>query len=126
MLFVTGTTLNVPSLMGAIMAMGVATANTVLLITFADAQRNAGRSAVDAATDAGYARLRPVCGLCTSTTGVSPDTVTVSARAPTFRSAFTVATNVEVSSMPSRLNVAKPGSANVTEYAPGRRSTMRY
>jgi multidrug efflux pump subunit AcrB len=61
MLFVTGTTLNVPSLMGAIMAMGVATANSVLLITFAEGQRRAGRSAIEAATDAGYARLRPVC-----------------------------------------------------------------
>jgi multidrug efflux pump subunit AcrB len=61
MLFVTGTTLNVPSLMGAIMAMGVATANSVLLITFAEGQRRAGRSAVEAAVDAGFARLRPVC-----------------------------------------------------------------
>jgi multidrug efflux pump subunit AcrB len=61
MLFVTGTTLNVPSLMGAIMAMGVATANSVLLITFAEGQRRAGRSAIQAATDAGFARLRPVC-----------------------------------------------------------------
>ena len=61
MLFVTGTTLNVPSLMGAIMAMGVATSNSVLLVTFAEAQRRAGRSSIDAAIDAGYARLRPVC-----------------------------------------------------------------
>ena len=61
MLFVTRTTLNVPSLMGSIMAMGVATANSVLLITFAESQRRAGRSADDAASDAGYTRLRPVC-----------------------------------------------------------------
>ena len=61
MLFVTGTTLNVPSLMGAIMAMGVATANSVLLITFAEGQRRAGRTAIEAAIDAGYTRLRPVC-----------------------------------------------------------------
>jgi multidrug efflux pump subunit AcrB len=61
MLFVTHTTFTVPSLMGAIMSMGVATANSVLLITFADDQRRAGRSAADAAIDAGYARLRPVC-----------------------------------------------------------------
>jgi multidrug efflux pump subunit AcrB len=47
--------------MGAIMAMGVATANSVLLITFAEGQRRAGRSAIQAATDAGFARLRPVC-----------------------------------------------------------------
>jgi CzcA family heavy metal efflux pump len=61
MLFITHTTFTVPSLMGAIMAMGVATANSVLLITFADDQRQAGRSAAEAAVDAGYARLRPVC-----------------------------------------------------------------
>src|SRR5581483_209639 len=61
MLYVTHTTFNVPSLMGAIMSMGVATANSVLLITFADDQRQAGRSAAQAAVDAGYARLRPVC-----------------------------------------------------------------
>jgi multidrug efflux pump subunit AcrB len=61
MLFVTGTTLNIPSLMGALMAMGVATANSVLLITFAEGQRRAGRTAIEAATDAGYTRLRPVC-----------------------------------------------------------------
>jgi multidrug efflux pump subunit AcrB len=61
MLFVTGTTLNVPSLMGSIMAMGVATSNSVLLITFAEGQRRAGRNATDAAIDAGYTRLRPVC-----------------------------------------------------------------
>jgi multidrug efflux pump subunit AcrB len=61
MLYVTHTTFTVPSLMGAIMAMGVATANSVLLITFADDQRSAGRNATEAAVDAGFARLRPVC-----------------------------------------------------------------
>ncbi|MEP6731321.1 MAG: efflux RND transporter permease subunit, partial [bacterium] len=61
MLFTTHTTFTVPSLMGAIMAMGVATANSVLLITFADDQRRAGRTAAQAAVDAGFARLRPVC-----------------------------------------------------------------
>jgi multidrug efflux pump subunit AcrB len=61
MLYVTHTTFTVPSLMGAIMAMGVATANSVLLITFADDQRTAGRNATEAAVDAGFARLRPVC-----------------------------------------------------------------
>ena len=45
MLFATGTTLSVPSLMGAIMAVGVASANSILLVTFAREQRQAGRSA---------------------------------------------------------------------------------
>ncbi|GJG89498.1 RND transporter [Gemmatimonadetes bacterium T265] len=61
MLYLTHTTLTVPALMGAIMSMGVATANSVLLITFADDQRQAGRTAAEAAVDAGFARLRPVC-----------------------------------------------------------------
>lgn len=60
MLFVTGTTLSVPSLMGAIMAIGVASANSILLVTFAREQRQAGASAFEAALAAGKTRLRPV------------------------------------------------------------------
>jgi multidrug efflux pump subunit AcrB len=59
-LFVTQTTLSVPSLMGAIMAMGVATANSVLVVTFANEQRREGRSPAQAAHDAGVTRFRPV------------------------------------------------------------------
>jgi multidrug efflux pump subunit AcrB len=60
MLYVTGTTLNVPSLMGAIMAVGVASANSILLVTFAREQQVAGRSAAEAAIAAGHTRIRPV------------------------------------------------------------------
>jgi multidrug efflux pump subunit AcrB len=61
MLFATQTTLNVPSLMGAIMAIGVATANSILLVTFANDERvEHGRNAHDAALAAGFTRLRPV------------------------------------------------------------------
>jgi multidrug efflux pump subunit AcrB len=60
MLFITGTTLNVPSLMGAIMAIGVASANSILLVTFAREQQLAGMRAVDAALLAGRTRIRPV------------------------------------------------------------------
>jgi multidrug efflux pump subunit AcrB len=60
MLFITGTTLNVPSLMGAIMATGVASANSILLVTFAREQQLKGRSAFRAALDAGHTRIRPV------------------------------------------------------------------
>jgi multidrug efflux pump subunit AcrB len=60
MLFVTGTTLNVPSLMGAIMAVGVASANSILLVTFAREQQLAGHSSVEAALSAGHTRIRPV------------------------------------------------------------------
>jgi multidrug efflux pump subunit AcrB len=60
MLFITGTTLNVPSLMGAIMAVGVASANSILLVTFAREQQLAGHSAIEAAISAGHTRIRPV------------------------------------------------------------------
>src|SRR3984885_2071190 len=60
MLFITGTTLSVPSLMGAIMAVGVASANSILLVTFALEQQRKGRSAFRAALDAGRTRIRPV------------------------------------------------------------------
>ena len=60
MLYITGTTLSVPSLMGAIMAVGVASANSILLVTFAREQQLAGRSAFDAAISAGHTRIRPV------------------------------------------------------------------
>ena len=53
MLYITGTTLNVPSLMGAIMAIGVASANSILLVTFAREQQQAGMSAFEAAIMAG-------------------------------------------------------------------------
>jgi multidrug efflux pump subunit AcrB len=60
MLFITGTTLSVPSLMGAIMAVGTASANSILLVTFAREQQLAGRTAFRAALDAGATRVRPV------------------------------------------------------------------
>jgi multidrug efflux pump subunit AcrB len=60
MLFLTNTPLSVPALMGAIMSIGVATANSILVVNFANEQRHAGRSSFDAAVDAGRGRLRPV------------------------------------------------------------------
>ncbi|QKG56944.1 efflux RND transporter permease subunit [Hymenobacter sp. BRD128] len=62
MLFVTQTTLSVPALMGAIMCIGVATANSILLVTFANERREEepDLSPRDAALDAGFTRLRPV------------------------------------------------------------------
>ena len=60
-LFATGTTISVPALMGAIMAVGVATANSILMVTFAnDQRRELGMNAQDAALSAGLTRLRPV------------------------------------------------------------------
>jgi len=60
MLFLSNTTFSVPSLMGAIMCIGVATSNSILLVTFANDERIAGKSAMEAALSAGYTRLRPV------------------------------------------------------------------
>jgi multidrug efflux pump subunit AcrB len=60
MLFLTRTTVSVPALTGAIMCMGVATANSVLVISFAREQMAEGKNAVAAATVAGFTRLRPV------------------------------------------------------------------
>ncbi len=60
MLFLTRTTLSVPSLMGAIMGVGVATANSILLVTFANDQRREGKDARAAAVEAGHTRIRPV------------------------------------------------------------------
>ncbi len=59
-LFITQTTLSVPALMGAIMCVGVATSNSILLITFANDRRKEGADAHTAALDAGSTRLRPV------------------------------------------------------------------
>ncbi|MSV34680.1 MAG: efflux RND transporter permease subunit [Bryobacterales bacterium] len=59
-LFVTGTTLSVPSLMGSIMCIGVATANSILLVTFANDERTVVATACEAMLAAGYARIRPV------------------------------------------------------------------
>jgi multidrug efflux pump subunit AcrB len=60
MLFLTHTTFSVPSLMGAIMTIGVATANSILLVVFANDERLAGKDRREAALNAGHTRLRPV------------------------------------------------------------------
>jgi CzcA family heavy metal efflux pump len=59
-LLLTHTTMNVPSLTGAVMCMGVATSNSILVISFARERMAAGLSAWDAALEAGYTRIRPV------------------------------------------------------------------
>jgi len=60
MLLLTHTTLNVPSLTGAIMSVGVATANSILMVSFAREQLDEGKNAHDAALEAGFVRVRPV------------------------------------------------------------------
>jgi CzcA family heavy metal efflux pump len=60
LLFVTATTLSVPALTGSIMCMGVATANSILVVSFAKEQMEEGRDAIAAALQAGFTRFRPV------------------------------------------------------------------
>jgi multidrug efflux pump subunit AcrB len=60
MLFMTGTTLSVPALTGAIMCMGIATANSVLLVSFAREGMENGLDSTAAALEAGFTRFRPV------------------------------------------------------------------
>jgi len=60
MLFITHTTISVPALIGAIMCLGVATANSILIVSFARERMDAGLSALAAALEAGFVRFRPV------------------------------------------------------------------
>jgi CzcA family heavy metal efflux pump len=60
MLLITHTTLSVPSLTGAIMSVGVATSNSILMVSFAREQMAEGKNARDAALEAGFVRIRPV------------------------------------------------------------------
>jgi multidrug efflux pump subunit AcrB len=60
LLFLTHTTFSVPALTGAIMCMGVATANSILVVSFAKDELGRGEAAVDAAIEAGFSRFRPV------------------------------------------------------------------
>jgi multidrug efflux pump subunit AcrB len=59
-LFITHTTLSVPALMGAIMCMGVATSNSILVVSFATEKLLEGKDSISAALEAGYTRFRPV------------------------------------------------------------------
>ncbi len=60
MLFLTGTHLSVPALMGALMCIGLTTANSILVVTFANQRMDAGDTAAVAAVTAGFTRIRPV------------------------------------------------------------------
>jgi multidrug efflux pump subunit AcrB len=60
MLYLTMTTVSVPALLGSLMCVGVATANSILLVNFANAERAHGKSSIEAALGAGITRLRPV------------------------------------------------------------------
>jgi multidrug efflux pump subunit AcrB len=61
MLYLTQTTFSVPSLMGGLMTIGVATANSILVVTFCNDLRSSGKNPIESALEAGVTRLRPVC-----------------------------------------------------------------
>jgi multidrug efflux pump subunit AcrB len=79
MLLITGTTLNIQSFMGAIMAIGIAVANSILLITFAERARHDGRPVLDAAREGAGSRLRAIlmtaaamiCGMVPMAMGIT-------------------------------------------------------
>jgi len=60
-LFVTQTTFSIPALMGTLMTIGVASANSILMITFCNEQMREGKDSIAAASNAGFQRFRPVC-----------------------------------------------------------------
>jgi multidrug efflux pump subunit AcrB len=73
MLWVTSTTLNIQSFIGAIMAIGVAMANAILLITFAETARHRDRDAAAAAHEGAVSRLRPILMTsCAMLAGMAP------------------------------------------------------
>jgi multidrug efflux pump subunit AcrB len=84
MLLVTGTTLNVQSFMGAIMAIGISVANAILLVTFAENARRGGASVLDAAIEGGRGRLRAILMTATAMiAGVIPLALGTGERAQT-------------------------------------------
>jgi multidrug efflux pump subunit AcrB len=116
MLFATGTTLSVPALTGAIMCMGVATANSILVISFAREQMAAGLDAAAAAFEAGRARFRPVLMTALAMViGMLPMAIEPGQNAPLGRAVIgglifaTCATLVLVPAIFSLVHGRKPG-----------------
>jgi multidrug efflux pump subunit AcrB len=86
MLFLTGTTLSVPALTGAIMCMGVATANSILVISFARERMATGMPALQAAMEAGATRFRPVLMTALAMViGMAPTALSAEQNAPLGR-----------------------------------------
>ncbi len=129
MLFLTGTTLSVPALTGAIMCMGVATANSILVISFARERMQTGMTAVQAAMEAGATRFRPVLMTALAMIiGMGPTALSAEQNAPLGRAVIggllfaTAATLFVVPTMFSlvhrRENVADTRPGRVPEAVP--------
>ena len=123
MLFITRTTLSVPALTGAIMCMGVATANSILVVSFARERLAEGADAVTAAIDAGFTRFRPVLMTALAMIiGMAPMALSAELNAPLGRAVIgglvcsTVATLLFVPAVFRLVHERKPSRA--TEPAP--------
>jgi multidrug efflux pump subunit AcrB len=119
MLFGTGTTLSVPALTGAIMCMGVATANSILVISFARERMEAGANALTAAFEAGGSRFRPVLMTALAMViGMLPMAIEPGQNAPLGRAVIgglifaTCATLFLVPTVFSLVHGRKPNAAN--------------
>ena len=85
-LFVTQTTLSVPALMGTIMTIGVASANSILVVTFCNENLREGKNALESASTAGFQRFRPVCmTACAMILGMIPMSMSAGINAPIGR-----------------------------------------
>jgi multidrug efflux pump subunit AcrB len=122
MLFATGTTLSVPALTGAIMCMGVATANSILVISFARERLTAGADAVTAAIEAGSTRFRPVLMTALAMIiGMAPMAIEPSQNAPLGRAVIgglLFATFATLFLVPTMFSVVHARDRKTTEPAP--------
>uniref|UniRef100_UPI003F967570 efflux RND transporter permease subunit n=1 Tax=Roseiarcus sp. TaxID=1969460 RepID=UPI003F967570 len=119
MLFITRTTLSVPALTGAIMCMGVATANSILVVSFARERLAEGADAVTAAVDAGFTRFRPVLMTAFAMIiGMTPMALSTELNAPLGRAVIgglicsTVATLLFVPAVFRLVHARKPSRAS--------------
>jgi multidrug efflux pump subunit AcrB len=124
MLFLTGTTLSVPALTGAIMCMGVATANSILVISFARERMASGLNALEAAMEAGATRFRPVLMTALAMIiGMAPTALSAEQNAPLGRAVIgglLLATMATLFVVPVLFSLAH-GRENVTVPARGGR-----
>ena len=116
MLFLTQTSLSVPALTGAIMCMGVATANSILVVSFAREQLAEGKSAVDAALEAGATRFRPVLMTALAMIiGMAPMAIEAGENSPLGRAVIgglTFATFATLLFVPTVFSIAHRASPN--------------
>ena len=119
MLFVTHTTLSVPALTGAIMCMGVATANSILVVSFARERLAEGADAATAALDAGFTQFRPVLMTALAMIiGMTPMALSTELNAPLGRAVIgglifaTVATLLFVPAVFRLVHERKPSHAS--------------